>query len=308
MCQLLPDFLIQSWPTCCPLSQISSASHEKQLPVTELLLTEQAIRWLLRKCSSLLPDSELEQIPRSFPWPNHKVTGSSVVGFFAWPLLLWPLTASRICCRELYVLVRRFISNNGTLQVLKNPWKFSSWIWGWVTSVAILYCQRMCLAVFERGGVCWTSPEDFTRIQAPIDESPVCRLPLLSWTVPVTSSQDLDYFIADALTHNGSAGSGLHQLHHPEVLTGGSVPTCKWTRVSLLCLLCKGAHSASAVPSRVVLRGPETAWPPPGQINECCYFNEVWNLYALNGEAMLGRLSLPVSTANVERQWLQSSG
>lgn len=120
MCQLLPDFLIQSWPTCCPLSQISSASHEKQLPVTELLVTEQAIRWLLRKCSSLLPDSELEQIPRSFPWPNHKVTGSSVVGFFAWPLLLWPLIASRICCRELYILAGRFISNNGTLQVLKN--------------------------------------------------------------------------------------------------------------------------------------------------------------------------------------------
>lgn len=57
----------------------------------------------------------------------------------------------------------------------------------------------------------------------------------------------------------------------------------------------------------VLLRGPQTAWPPPRQVNECCYFNEVWNLYALKGEAMLGRLCLAVSTINTQKQSLQSS-
>lgn len=41
-------------------------------------------------------------------------------GFLLWPLLLWPLTASWICCSQLYGFVRCFISNNGTLQILKN--------------------------------------------------------------------------------------------------------------------------------------------------------------------------------------------
>lgn len=189
------------------------------------------------------------------------------------------------------------------------PWEFSSQIWGWITLVATLYSQRTCLAVFEHGGVCWPSPEDFTRIQALIDESPVCRLPLLSWTVLVKCFQDLDYFIADALTQNGSAGSGLHQLHHQEDLTDGSVPRCKRARVSLLCLLCK-EHTLPlqrfpvCKASRDILRG---AWPLPGQINKSCYFNEFWNLCALRGEAMLGRLSLAVSTTNAERQWLHPS-
>lgn len=142
--------------------------------------------------------------------------------------------------------------------------------------------------------------------------SPVHGLPLLSWTDLGKSFQDLGYFTADALMHTGSAGSGLHQLCCPEGLTGGSMPVCKWAQVSLLCLLCK-EHIVPLLcfpvcqTSRVILRGPETTWPPPGQINERCYLNKVWNLYALRGEAMLGRLPLAVSMTNAEKRWLQSS-
>lgn len=142
--------------------------------------------------------------------------------------------------------------------------------------------------------------------------SPAPRLPLLSWTVLGKSFQDLDYFRADALTRSGGAGSVLHRLRHPEGLTDGSVPACKWARVSLLCLLGEEhavplQHFSVCQASRVILRGPETAWPPPGQTNECCCFNEVWNLYALRGEAMLGRPSLAVSTTDGEKRWLRSS-
>ena len=93
------------------------------------------------------------------------------MAFFAWSLLLWRLTESWICCSELYVFVRCFISNNCTLQDLTTyPWKFSSRIWGWITSAVTFYCQRMCLAVFEHRGVCWPSPQDFAHIRALIDE------------------------------------------------------------------------------------------------------------------------------------------
>lgn len=76
--------------------------------------------------------------------------------------------------------------------------------------------------------------------------------------------------------------------------------------VAQLCLLCK-EHTvllqsfSICQAARVILKGPEIAWPSPEQINECGYFNKVWNSVALRGQVMLWRLSLAIGMSAAEK-------